>query len=224
MTTKTHQLVLIGWNVRVTHKPKAVVSAVKVMAREHRPDMIYLAEATHCYAELDLAGYDHYQAKPAPTRTGRVDELADSALLIRHGIEVSQHRICMTIPFTGPDNDRLHDPRVYRAARLTLEDDSTWRVSGQHWPTGGLHGKNRGAVKESIEDANKWLAFTPELPSVLLGDLNLSRAETIKQLGGTVLGDPGVDHAVLRHCNGSATRLPMHGSDHHAWLYRVTTR
>lgn len=213
---------LLLWNAdTVNHHAN---TGLRELLKLHDPEAAVITEAYHIDGALP-----GYRVLHAPAHTARqmvhgaVDESRDVLLAIRDDIKVVRHQTrLMTVPWEGP-NGRQHSAKVAHAVTLK-DDEGTWRLSGEHWPTGHA-GKNRQACNEQRTQAGIWLkSGMPGRPSVIAGDLNVNGAdlaEWLHQQGATSDGH-NVDRAICRGCRVARVQpLDSYGSNHQAVLLHL---
>ena len=216
---------IVEWNVK-TGNPTAHDTIARLVA-EHDPDVLVLIEVAYLHAELvtlaKTLGMDLFQEAPLSWRPGRVvPEHGDTAVLVRKGFVTRSHIAPMRVPWIGPVNDWAHAPRRYWRLRLKVRG-RRWRLSVDHWPTGGTKGRNGKAVTETLTKARRWLRRgLGVVASVIVGDLNIDTRVLIALLPGAQVVGSGPDNAVVRGCSATRTVLEKYGSDHKAVVVDVT--
>lgn len=213
MSTST----FLSWNVRVNQKPDHVHDELTKIAHTYKaPDVICLQEAykldLNDFCNLDGLLYQGWHAKAVEGRS----EASDVMLLVHKvpGITVLRHdHLMMKQHWIGPKEGQEKDPREYRGT-VYRKDGQVWKVLAPHIPFG------KAAVAESERAIRNYVRLTvPKRPVVVVGDMNMSAAQTREALGMKVVGH-GVDQAAFKNCNVTARRLPdMHGSDHYPVLF-----
>lgn len=224
----TRYLPLVAWNVKTGNERAA--AGIQTLAKQQGPAVLGLIEVGYLFDELPAIakrlGYRVLQEKPLPWRVGQlpVPEQGDTALLVHRDVTVvREHVATMAEPWTGPVNGWEHAPRRYRRARLEV-DDLVWRTSLEHWPTGGVEGRNSRAAAETMRRSKTWL-LGGDVPSYLWGDLNTPTRELATWAGpSTVVVGRGPDNLLGRRCTATAVELDHFGSDHPAIRYTLTAK
>lgn len=219
---------LLAWNVKTGNDEAR--SAIREMLEEYDPHVTALSEAYSLRlsdGHGKFCGHDVLQESTPPGRKTPwfhepVCECGEQAGLIAPGVKVSRDRVVpMSRRWVGPVNGLTHQPRRHRRLRVTA-DGQTWRLSLEHWPTGGTGSKTNGAaVKETVARAKSWLLTGVRSPSVIVGDLNLGTVELAHMFPSRTVVGHGPDNVIARGCKVTREVLGNYGSDHSAVLYTL---
>lgn len=201
---------VLYWNVYIGQTPGAVLEELLDLAKTHKPEIIGLGEATKAYKITDdVPGYRRIHLAPVKRRG---NENADTAVLVRHDIEILTRRIWrMRLSWFVPRRTVRHSPRVYIVVRVRDKAGKKWRVAVGHWPFGKAQEETKRKVK-------RWFRYGT-LPTVYVGDLNAREAEITRYFKPLKNVGVGVDRAIMKRCVGSVQNLGRRGSDHFALLF-----
>lgn len=192
------QIEIISYNVQIGRWQDDLME-VRRIAREEKPDVIALYEATNLFGHLAVPGYTAYQLKPVRRKKGSQPNTAGVALLIRNGLRKdSVANIVMKKFWKGPKHGLLQDPRVYKSVRIK-KGPVTWKISAWHLPFGSE------ARAESNSAMVTWFRGTfPGRPAIAVTDYNGSKYRMEKDVAdkvdANVIGS-GVDLAAYKNCS-----------------------
>lgn len=143
---------VIAWNVYVGQAPTAVQQRLENLTTLYMPHVVVLFEAYRC--RRVLGHIDNYRRHQRVTP----GEARGLAVLVRKDVAILRRGwLRMAISWVGPVHGHAKPPRTYPRLRLRTAGGVTFRILGLHLPTGGVKGRNKRAVLETIKRVQAWV-------------------------------------------------------------------
>lgn len=189
---------------------------IRQVAKQHRPDVICMYEATKLFGHLEVEGYKAYQLAPKRLRKNSQPNTAGIAMLVKDGLPRVTFLMRMTKFWRGPKRGLLQDPRVYRGLRVK-KNGIIWKVGAFHFPFGAeAQAESVGAVRSFFRNTIKGR------PTIAVMDANMSKLKADTKMAdpvGAELVGTGVDLALYKNCRLISLKvLPKESNYDHPWL------